>query len=82
VIGSASWAANSFLNFNGNKDLALNTMNWLSSDEDLISIRPKPPEDRRVTMTRAQMNVVRITSQFILPLIVIFAGVSVWWRRR
>jgi ABC-type uncharacterized transport system involved in gliding motility auxiliary subunit len=82
VIGSSAWAANSFLNFNGNKDLALNTMNWLSSDEDLISIRPKPPEDRRVTMTRSQMNVVRITSQFILPLIVIFAGVSVWWRRR
>src|ERR1700722_15446803 len=82
VIGSATWAANSFLNFNGNRDLALNTMNWLSSDEDLISIRPKAPEDRRVTMTRAQMNVVRITSQFVIPLIVIFAGVSVWWRRR
>jgi len=48
----------------------------------LISIRPKAPEDRRVTMTRAQMNVVRITSQFVIPLIVIFAGVSVWWRRR
>ena len=47
VIGSAAWAANSFLNFNGNRDLALNTMNWLSSDEDLISIRPKAPEDRK-----------------------------------
>jgi len=82
VFGSSAWAANSFLNFNGNRDLALNTMNWLSSDEDLISIRPKEQEDRRITMTRAQMNVVRITSQFVLPLIVIFAGVSVWWRRR
>jgi len=82
VIGSSEWAANSFLKFNGNRDLALNTMNWLSSDEDLISIRPKAPEDRKVTMTRAQMSVVRITSQFVIPLIVIFAGVSVWWRRR
>ncbi len=82
VVGSASWAANSFINFNGNRDLALNAMNWLSSDEDLISIRPKDREDRRITMTRAQLNVVRITSQFVLPLIVIFAGVSVWWRRR
>jgi ABC-type uncharacterized transport system involved in gliding motility auxiliary subunit len=82
VIGSASWAANSFINFNGNRDLALNAMNWLSSDEDLISIRPKDREDRRITMTRGQLNVVRIASQFVLPLIVIFAGVSVWWRRR
>ena len=82
VVGSSSWAANSFINFNGNRDLALNAVNWLSSDEDLISIRPKQPEDRRITMTRAQLMWVRTTSQFLLPLIVVFAGVSVWWKRR
>jgi len=82
VIGSSSWTANSFIKFNGNRDLALNAMNWLSSDEDLISIRPKEPEDRRITLTRAQMSWIRLTSQFLLPLLVIFAGVSVWWRRR
>jgi ABC-type uncharacterized transport system involved in gliding motility auxiliary subunit len=82
VVGSSQWAANSFINFNGNRDLALNAMNWLSSDEDLISIRPKEPEDRRITMTRAQMNWVRITSQFLFPLAVVIAGFSVWWRRR
>jgi len=82
VVGSSEWAANSFINFNGNRDLALNTMNWLSSDEDLISIRPKEREDRRITMTRSQMNWVRITSQFLFPLAVIIAGVTVWWRRR
>src|SRR5579884_862516 len=82
VVGSSSWAANSFINFNGNKDLALNAMNWLSSDEDLISIRPKPEDDRRITMTRAQLNVVRITSQFLLPLAIVVLGVTVWWKRR
>jgi ABC-type uncharacterized transport system involved in gliding motility auxiliary subunit len=82
VVGSSQWAANSFLRFNGNRDLALNAMNWLSSDEDLISIRPKEPEDRRITMTKAQMNWVRITSQFLFPLAVVIAGFSVWWRRR
>ena len=82
VVGSSSWAANSFINFNGNTDLALNTINWLASDEDLISIRPKQREDRRITMTRAQLNWVRATSQFVLPLIVVVAGISVWWKRR
>jgi len=82
VMGCSGWAANRFLGFNGNRDLALNTMNWLASDEDLISIRPKEREDRRITMTRAQMNWVRITSQFLFPLIVVIAGVTVWWRRR
>ena len=82
VVGSSSWAENSFINFNGNRDLALNAMNWLSSDEDLISIRPKDQEDRRITMTRSQMNLVRTTSQFLLPLFVLVAGISVWWKRR
>jgi ABC-type uncharacterized transport system involved in gliding motility auxiliary subunit len=82
VVGSSAWVGNSFINFNGNRDLALNTVNWLSSDEDLISIRPKGEDDRRVTMTKAQMTLVRTTSQFLLPLIVVVAGVGVWWKRR
>ena len=82
VIGSSSWAANSFLNFNGNSDLAMNAMNWLSSDEDLISIRPKPQDERNVTMTKAQFNWVRLSSQFLLPGALLLIGVSVWWRRR
>jgi ABC-type uncharacterized transport system involved in gliding motility auxiliary subunit len=60
----------------------LNAINWLSSDEDLISIRPKQQDDRRVTMTRGQLNWVRVISQFLLPLAVVFAGLSVWWKRR
>ncbi len=82
VVGSSSWAANSFLAFNGNRDLALNTINWLSSDEDLISIRPKEPEDRKLTMNRAQVRWVGITSLLLIPLLVIGTGLSVWWRRR
>jgi ABC-type uncharacterized transport system involved in gliding motility auxiliary subunit len=82
VVGSSSWAANGFIDFNGNSDFALNAMNWLSNDEDLISIRPKEEEDRRVTLTTAQMNMITIFSQFMLPLAIVFVGVSVWWRRR
>ena len=82
VVGSSEWAANGFITFNGNSDLALNAMNWLSSDEDLISIRPKDRDDRRITLTQAQMNWVHMTSLFVLPLAVVFLGVGVWWRRR
>jgi ABC-type uncharacterized transport system involved in gliding motility auxiliary subunit len=82
VIGTSIWATNSFLSFNGNSDLALNAMNWLSSDEDLISIRPKPEENRNLTMTRAQFAWVRLSSQFLFPALLLIAGISVWWRRR
>ena len=57
-------------------------VNWLSSDEELISIRPKDPEDRRLAMSRSQMAMIFYTSVLLLPLAVIAAGVSVWWKRR
>jgi ABC-type uncharacterized transport system involved in gliding motility auxiliary subunit len=82
VVGSSSWVANGFINFNGNNDLALNTINWLSSDEDLISIRPKEQDDRRITMTRPQLSLVRAISQFLLPGIVVVLGIGIWWKRR
>jgi ABC-type uncharacterized transport system involved in gliding motility auxiliary subunit len=82
VVGNSIWASNRFIGFNGNGDLATNMINWLCSDEDLISIRPKAPEDRRITMTTGQLAMVRIISQFVLPLIVICGGIFVWWKRR
>jgi ABC-type uncharacterized transport system involved in gliding motility auxiliary subunit len=82
VVGNSGWASNQALGFSGNRNLLLNMVNWLSSDEDLISIRPKEPEDRRITLTRAQFRLVQTTSQFFLPLIVIVGGVMVWLKRR
>jgi len=82
VVGSSGWVANNILRFNGNRDLALNMINWLSADEDLISIRPKEPEDRRLTLTRQQMARILYGSVIGLPLVIIAAGLSVWWRRR
>lgn len=82
VVGGSTWMANRFISFNGNGDLALNTMNWLSSDEDLISIRPKEKDDRRITLTSSQLAWVRATSQFMLPAIVVIAGIFVWLKRR
>jgi ABC-type uncharacterized transport system involved in gliding motility auxiliary subunit len=57
-------------------------MNWLTSDEDLISIRPKEPEDRRLHITANGIRVLFFVSVVGLPLIVILCGVSVWWKRR
>lgn len=82
VVGNSGWVANGFLRFNGNRDLFLNMMNWLSSDEDLISIRPKAPEDRRLNMTASQMSMVFYESVLFIPLLIVIAGVGVWWRRR
>ena len=83
VVGSSTWVANNILSAPvANRDLILNMMNWLTSDEDLISIRPKQMEDRRLNVTGSAMRIMFLTSVIFLPLIVIFSGVSVWWKRR
>jgi ABC-type uncharacterized transport system involved in gliding motility auxiliary subunit len=82
VVGSSNWCSNSFLRFNGNRDLFLNIYNWLSSDEDLISIRPKEPEDRRLNMNARQVTMVFYAAVVLIPMFIILAGVSVWWKRR
>jgi ABC-type uncharacterized transport system involved in gliding motility auxiliary subunit len=62
--------------------LFLNIYNWLSSDEDLISIRPKEPADRRLNMNARQVSMVFYAAVILIPLFIILAGVSVWWKRR
>lgn len=82
VVGSSDWISNYALGFAGNRDLVMNMLNWLTNDEDLISIRPKDPEDRRIQLTGSQMLMVRMVSQFLIPIFVIIFGIMVWWRRR
>jgi ABC-type uncharacterized transport system involved in gliding motility auxiliary subunit len=82
VFGDSDFASKSALGIPGNRDLFMNTIGWLSQQENLISIRPKEPDDRRVTMTAAQQNNVTILSLVLIPGFVFGAGVYSWWRRR
>lgn len=84
VVGSSDWMTNRFLPIRNvaNRDLALNMFDWLSADEDLISIRPKEPEDRRLNITGVGIQTLFILSVIFLPLAVIISGVATWWKRR
>ena len=84
MIGTSQAAENSIVGSRSlaNRDLLVNSGNWLASDEDLISIRPKSPEDRPLNMTAQKLNLAFWLSIVGFPLLVVGAGVSTWWRRR
>jgi ABC-type uncharacterized transport system involved in gliding motility auxiliary subunit len=82
VLGTSLLARNNFLGRVGNLDLLLNSLNWLSSDEDLISIRPKEPESTPIDLSASQMRRIFLGTVIGLPLIIVVAGVRVWWLRR
>jgi ABC-type uncharacterized transport system involved in gliding motility auxiliary subunit len=65
-----------------NADLFLNAINWLAQQEDMIAIRPRDPEDRRITLTAQQETMIFWLTIFIIPGVILLAGVQTWWRRR
>jgi len=84
VVGTSLWAENDMLGSRslGNRDLLANMINWLSSDEDLISIRPKEPEDRPLNLTAQKLTSIFWLSFVIFPLGVVAIGMATWWKRR
>ncbi len=83
VIGNSRFVTNQNASSQmANLDLFMNAVNWLTEEEELISIRPKQPQDRRLYLTPAQVNMTLLTSVIIMPLAVFAVGLAIWWKRR
>jgi ABC-type uncharacterized transport system involved in gliding motility auxiliary subunit len=82
VIGDSDFAGNNALGIQGNQDLFLNAVNWLAQQEDLIAIRPRDAQDRRITLTADAQQRIFLVSILVIPGLVFAAGVYSWWRRR
>ena len=82
VVGDSDFAANFALGIQGNRDLFLNIVNWAAQQENLISIRPKDPDDRRLTLTASQQMAMRWLALLVVPALVWGAGIYNWSRRR
>ena len=82
VIGDSDFASNRAINDYRNGDLFYNTINWLAQDENLISVRPKSPANRRVNLTTGQEAALHWLDIVFFPGAVILSGVYIWWKRR
>jgi ABC-type uncharacterized transport system involved in gliding motility auxiliary subunit len=82
VYGDSDFAANAGLGIQGNRDLFMNTIGWLSQQENLISIRAKSADDRRLTLTSAQQTNIMWITLLGIPAAVFAVGILTWRRRR
>jgi len=80
LFGDSDFASNGYWQY-GNPDLFLNTINYLAEEEDLISIRPIEVDDRRVTLTQAEVSTIFYLVVIAIPLLVIIAGVVFYIKR-
>ena len=79
AFGDSDFASNALLGFQGNRDLFLNAIAWLSQDSDMISIRPREPEDQRLVLTEAQRQNIFLLALILLPGLFVVLGVRAWW---
>ncbi|MDD2914274.1 MAG: GldG family protein [Gallionella sp.] len=82
VVGNGAFLANSFAGNGGNVDLGINMVNWLASEERLITLQPRPARDSNLLLGKTQLTAIGLGSLIILPLLLSAVGGLMWWRRR
>ncbi len=82
VYGDSDFLANANLRLSGNKDLALNTLAWLSGVESLITIRPKDVKSTPLYLSPAQQRLLLGVDLIAIPGGAFLLGLVVVLRRR
>lgn len=82
VVGDSDFMLNSFIGYGANLDLATNIFNWLSADDNLLEVPLIRAPDTKMDMGETTGFVLGAFFLFVLPVVLLLAGVLIWWRRR
>ena len=82
VFGDVDFASNEFIDAYRNRDLFVNSVNWLIGDVEAISIRPKVSRASGFDLSEEQFGTLRSLSLFVFPELIAVLGVFTWWSRR
>lgn len=81
-FGDSDFISDRFIGTLSNKDLFLNTVNWLARREDMISIRPSTYEYPYNFMTSEQVKWLFVISLVIFPSIFLLTGIIIYVFRK
>lgn len=82
VIGDGDFVANTYLGNAANLDMSIALVEWLTQQEDQLSIPPKLSKDKQLDLSIQQSLVLAIGFLIVLPGILFILGLIIWWRRR
>jgi ABC-type uncharacterized transport system involved in gliding motility auxiliary subunit len=83
LVGTGAFAENNVFQASAvNIQLLTGSLSYLTEQEQLISIPPKPAGPPTLALTQEQTNLNLWITLIVLPLLVVCGGLAVWWRRR
>ena len=82
VYGDADFVTNELLGAYRNRDLFVNTVNWLLGDVESISVRPNTSRASDFQLSTEQFQNIRLFALFVIPEALAVLGVFTWWTRR
>jgi len=82
VVGDGDFLSNTYVGNSGNLELGMRMINWLASDDRMITIPPRTVDDARLNMPQVLLGVFGITLLLALPLVLLASGFLLWWRRK
>ena len=82
VMGDGDFLSNGFLGGGGNLQLAMNIINWLLQDDELIAIPAKTAQDLSLELSDTEIAAIGFGFLLVLPLGLLGSGLLIWYRRR
>ncbi|MDO3411222.1 Gldg family protein [Saccharibacillus sp. CPCC 101409] len=83
LLGTSYFLTDDQIGEQGNKDFALNSINYLSGNANDLTIRAREQQQYETAyLTAPQARYILIGSMVVFPLLFVLAGVLLWWRRR
>lgn len=82
ILGDGDFLSNTYLGNQGNLNIGHNIINWISNDDNFISIPSSNAVDSQINISDLFGALIGLFFLVVLPLALLISGTLIWYRRR